>query len=219
MSYRGTDTMMLAKMNATLNKAGFDDAEIARGLRLKETGMNKLASMLRVSPQEASELLNQLITKLRDDLKTVEESYLSILGESSSRYGMEKDRLGNVTVRDSHTGKEVFLRGSAATAVLNAAKGHNEQDVLARALSESINEDAGEEDSYADEIRQDRGSYNFPWTYQRQQGTGTADYTGRGDTFKIKIVSIRDQDGEEIEADDAMTSALSSQAFKFIGHA
>lgn len=214
------DTMMLAKLNAILNKANFDDEEIARGLRLKDSGMTKLASMLRISPQDASELLNQLITKLRKDQKTVEESYQSILGESSSRYGMEKDRLGNVTVRDSHSGKEVFLRGSAATDVLNAVKRGNEQEVLAQALSESINEGAGDdEDSYADEIRQDRGSYNFPWTYERQQGTGTADYTGRGDSFKIKIVSIRDQSGEEIEADEAMTSALSSQAFKFIGHA
>lgn len=215
MSYAGTDNMTLAKMNAMLNKAGFDDAEIARGLRLKQSGMQKLSARLGVSEQEASQMLDQLINRLRDDAERVAESYRSIL--EGSRYGYERDRLGNVTVRDSHSGKEIFLRGATAAELLKAVKLGDEQQILAGYLTETVTEDAGEEDSYADEIKTDRGSYNFPWSFERQQGTGTAEYTGRGDSFKINLVSIRDQDGDEIDAEGPMRSALTNQAFKFIG--
>lgn len=216
MSYAGTDNMTLAKMNAMLNKAGFDDAEIARGLRLKRTGMQKLAVRLGVTEHEASQMLDQLINRLRDDEERVAESYRSIV--EGSRYGYERDRLGNVTVRDSHSGKEIFLRGATAAELLKAVKLGDEQEILAGYLTETVTENVGEEDdSYADEIKADRGSYNFPWTYERQQGTGTAEYSGRGDTFKIQLVSVRDAQGEEIEAEGPMKSALTNQAFKFIG--
>lgn len=207
--------MSLAKLNATLNKAGFDDAEIARGLRLKRTGMQKLSARLGVSEQEASEMLDRLINRLRDDQERVAESYRSIV--EGARYGYERDRLGNVTVRDSHSGKEIFLRGSSAAELLQAVKLGDEQGILAGYLAETISEDVDEEDSYEDEIKTDRGSYNFPWVYERSQGTGTAEYTGRGDTFKINLVSIRDADGEEINAQGPMRAALTNQAFKFIG--
>ena len=215
MSHYGTDNMTLAKLNAMLNKAGFDDAEIARGLRLKRTGMQKLAVRLGVSEQQASEMLNQLITKLRDDEERVAESYRAIV--EGSRYGYERDRLGNVTVRDSHSGKEIFLRGAPAAELLKAVKLGDEQSILAGYLVETVNEDVEEDDTYADEIKTDRGSYNFPWVYERQQGTGTAEYSGRGDTFKINLVSVRDQEGNEIDAEGPMRSSLTNQAFKFIG--
>ncbi len=215
MSYTGTDNMTLAKLNAMLNKAGFDDAEIARGLRLKQSGMHKLSVRLGVDEHKASQMLDQLINRLRYDAERVAENYRSIL--EGSRYGYERDRLGNVTVRDSHSGKEIFLRGATAAELLKAVKLGDEQDILAGYLTETVTEDAGEEDSYAEEIKTDRGSYNFPWSFERQQGTGTAEYTGRGDSFKINLVSVRDADGDEIDAEGPMRSALTNQAFKFIG--
>lgn len=216
MSYAGTDNMTLAKLNAMLNKAGFDDAEIARGLRLKTSGMQKLSQRLGVDVQEASHMLDQLITKLRDDENRLAENYRSMM--EGSRYGMERDRLGNVTVRDSHSGKEIFLRGATAAELLKAVKLGDEQEILAGYLTENVTEATDEEEeTYADEIKADRGSYNFPWVYERQQGTGTAEYTGRGDTFKIKLVSVRDAEGNEIDAVGPMQSSLTNQAFKFIG--
>lgn len=215
MSFGGTDNMTLAKMNAMLNKAGFDDAEIARGLRLKRSGMQKLAVRLGVSEQKASDMLDELISKLKDDQERIAENYRFVV--EGARYGYERDRLGNVTVRDSHSGEEVFLRGSKATQLLQAVKLGDEQEILAGYLSETINENEAEEDTYMEEIKSDRGSYNFPWVYERMQGTGTADYTGRGDSFKIKLVSVRDSEGNEIEVDGPMLSSLTNQAFKFIG--
>lgn len=215
------DPIKIIKLNRILNAAGFEDAEISRGIRMKKTGMAKLAIKLGVDETEANRLLNGLISKLRtaETTNSLEEEYNEAMG-ADVRYGFEKDRLGNLTVRDGHTGESVFIRGAEASELINALGVGNTQTILSRYFDGDLTEQAGlEDESYNAEISNDRGSYNFPWVYGDQQGIGTAEYIGSGDTFKVRLIYVMDSSGKAFEPDDKMRHSLTSQAFSFIGDA
>lgn len=215
------DPIKIIKLNRILNAAGFDDAEIGRGIRMKKTGMAKLANKLGVDENEANRILDGLISKLRkvDAANSLEEEYNEAMGDDV-RYGFEKDRLGNLTVRDGHTGQSVFIRGAEASELINALEVGDTQTILSRYFEDGLTEDAGfEDETYNEEINNDRGSYNFPWVYGDEQGIGTAEYRGSGDTFKVRLVYVRDSNGNEFEPDERMRQSLTSQAFSFIGDA
>lgn len=215
------DAIQIIKLNRILNAAGFGDAEISRGIRMKKTGMAKLAKKLGVDELEANRLLNSLISKLRtsETTNSLEEEYNEAMSEDV-RYGFEKDRLGNLTVRDGHTGESVFIRGAEASELINALGVGDTQTILSRYFEDGLTEQAGlEDETYNSEISNDRGSYNFPWVYGSEQGIGTAEYIGAGDTFKVRLVYVMDSSGKEFEPDDKMRHSLMSQAFSFIGDA
>ena len=210
------DMFVLDRLQKKLNDAGIDDHRIIAGVRLTTAGYHKLADAMGVSFREINNMINELIVKLRstDD---------PILNEDNGfeRFSYERDFMENVTIRDLDTGHETFLRGGEAAELLNALALHPEQEqtLLAYYMEDSLNESVVSEDdvdSYLPEIENNRGSYNFPWSLDdRRRGTATVEFSGNGE-MKLKLVSIRDEDGEEIGLDYNDVERLKEIAIDFI---
>lgn len=133
------------------------------------------------------------------------------------RFSYERDSTGNVTVRDSETGKERYLQGTKAASVLyKLDHGANEHDVLAPLLTEGLIDDNYDGD-FEQEISAKAGTYNFPWKYNGENGFATAFYRTDTDTPHLKLQSVRDVDGNEMDVDDSMEQDLLKQAHDFIG--
>ena len=140
------DAGILDRLQEILQKAGVDDDEIRVGVDLTNAGLQKVAARLGIGANEVPMLINSLTTRLRDEdaqsERAFESRYDSFMDEDlnadmtdvdSTRFGYEKDSAGNVTVRDSQSGKEVYLQGSQATELLNKLSQDpaSEQTILA----------------------------------------------------------------------------------------
>ena len=213
------DELTLDHLNSILNKAEIEDHEIIGGIELTHPGYQRLALRMGVDLETLQLMINSLMEKLRKEAHMY-ETYSQLLDEEDENFSYEKDWLGNVTVRNNETGDEVFLRGSEAAEMLKTLQSGiaDEQEILAQYMeSHPITEsDDLEDDSYEDELEITRGTYNFPWKTKTAHGTGTASYSGNDN---IKLVSIRDEEGDEIEATPELEAELKMQAVAFIGNA
>jgi hypothetical protein len=154
------------------------------------------------------------------------------LNESAhARYTYEDDFLHNVTIRDGKTGDENYFGGSEAMSLMDELEGlqydaPQAQEILGhwmhrmsvQAAGQALVEAAGRKQSnFASEIKNETGSYNFPWRIKGKFGTATAAYTGEDDDFRLKVVDVRDQNGEEMPMTPDFMKLLKSQALDFIG--
>jgi hypothetical protein len=184
-------------------------------------GMNKVAGQLGVSIDDVRVLLQTLRTQHREEnVEQIEESVI--------RYGYEADVLGTVSINDNQSGESVIVSGSEGANLLGrlemvAKDSEAEQSILRQFFSDNLSESAEAmaaiepgEVNFAAEIRNETGSFNFPWNLQGRSGTATAAYSGDGKGFKISVISIRDQNGEARDA-DAMRPEIRKQAIAFIG--
>jgi hypothetical protein len=196
------------------------DENLIGGVRLSQSGCEKVANRLGISAGEVNSLLQSLAGRLRDD-RVVETEMTEALG-SNERFSFERDLMKNVMVRDNRTGKSAFLRGSEAAALLNKlSAGADEQAVLSAyaPLMEGrktiVDED---EDSFHNEIHSSHGAYNFPWRVGDLRGHATARFKGRGPQMSVSLLSVRDDDGEEIEnVNEQLKQAIQERAVAFIG--
>ena len=78
-------------------------------------------------------------------------------------------------------------------------------------------EELDEDDSFHNEIHASHGAYNFPWKVGGEHGYATARYRGRGPKMAITILSIRDSEGEPMEANDDLKRIVHEQAVSYIG--
>ncbi len=78
-------------------------------------------------------------------------------------------------------------------------------------------DDPEDSDSYNSEINGDVGTYNFPWKVQDDFGTATVEYSGSPASPKLKLVSVRDSSGNEVEDLEKIESEIKKQAIGFIG--
>jgi hypothetical protein len=214
------NTIALDKLNTILNKGGCSDHSIIAGVRLTHRGYQKLALQMNVDLETVQFMVNQLMTKLRSEKESMSEDYEHFISEDNQRFSMEKDFLGNVTLRDDYSGDEKFLQGSEATEFLNDMGGSDDdQEIIAHYMQNSVTEEAIYEDdepTYDDELDNDYGTYNFPWKIGNQHGTGTMEYSGKG---RLKIVSARDDEGDEMELSNKLVASLTPIAIAFIGNA
>lgn len=204
--------------------AHIPDEAIANGATLSPSGFQKVAAKLGVSAEDVESLL----ASLRDRLASGDEK--PIMGESgAARYTWEHDGMGSVTVRDRETGGEYFYGGSKGFAILSAvedltAGGPDEQAFLAtycedENLTEEVAEASpDEDDDFMAEISADVSTFNFPWKQGDRFGTGTAEFRGNAQKFDVKVVDVRDQNGEPVN-DKAMNASLKDQAIDFIPRA
>jgi hypothetical protein len=212
------DIVTLDRLQKIMNNAGITDDEISRGIELSHLGYQRLAVQMNVNVSSLREMLNFLITRMRE-----EESSDTIMAEEyeelfdDQRYSYETDALGSVTIRDINSGKEIFLRGHEATIFLNAVKSDsvNDQLLMGTYMPDTLDESYQnlDEDSYANEIASNYGTYNFPWKFHEFSGTGTAEFSDNG----ISLVSVRDNDGDEMSIDDMERTEITKQAVEFIG--
>lgn len=213
---------IIDSLHDRLNAANMSDDLIRSGATLTERGFQKLAAQLDVSAAEIKALLGALRKKLSSPEPSV------ILGEDRApRYSWENDALGSVTIRDSHTGKTKLFSGSTGFSILKTVEGllagsPDEQVFLAGYCDEDptpIKENANPD--FVEEINASVSTFNFPWKLDSQFGTGTAQFSGDdqddGD-FEIKVVDIRDQNGEQID-DQALRDKVREQAIRYIPNA
>lgn len=137
-------------------------------------------------------------------------------GGSQERYSYEPDALGSVTVRDAATGRSKFVQGAQATDLLTrlGAQGANRQAIIAPLVEKAL-PDA--KDSFSSEIKAKSGTYNFQWQLGAQHGLGTVMFDA-SDGPHMKLVDVRDSDGNEIDANPAMHGQLMKQARTFLGN-
>jgi hypothetical protein len=222
-------TLTLDRLNTIMNKGGIDDHSIMQGIELRHVGYQKLARIMGVTVKEISQMINELIVKLRADQKLMAEEYDSLLDEDTDdKFTYEKDFLGNMTLRDSETGDEVYLQGTTAAELSRALSGDldhaDKQELLAHYMDNShaegiTEEDEPQEKSYEPEIDGGRGTYNFPWKLKNLHGTATVEYSASGGKPVIDLVSVRDASGDEMDTNPAFEAALKQQAVAFIGDA
>lgn len=221
------------------------DVEIKQGIKLSAEGRQKVAAKMGISDHAVDALLNALTQNLHDAEQSDEDMLLSdyyttmdeaedpgVADDTSlegnerpfeegavletSRFSIEPDLLGNVTVRDSQTGKERFVQGSAASQILAQIEHGADPDQLLAPLVEKASRSRVD---FKAEIKAPAGTYNFPWQYQADHGLATAFYRTDVDTPQLRIDSVRDQKGDEIdEVDPQLHAALLTQAQAFIGH-
>jgi hypothetical protein len=204
----------LDTLRGLLNSIGVEDDRIARGVELQPSGYAKIAGTMGIHQKDVVRMIAFLRTDLQDDEEQLDES-------EDPRFTYEKDIIGNVTVRDTITGKEEYIQGEPASQLLNRLKsGTDEQQLLSlyfkdepHELHEDDNLFSPSDDNFEDEINSKSGSYNFPWNIGDEHGTATATYTDDG---KIKVVSLRDEEGHELQMDPAIKDQILQQAISFI---
>lgn len=205
------------RLQTILNNAKVSDDEIRGGIKLADSGYQKVSAQLGTTPEEVKSLLNTLIAQLRED-------HESEMNESThSSYTHESDFLGNLTIRNTRTGLEKYFTGSEAAHLIKSLRAvrvdsREEQLILSRACKNRVHESEETSDGFMDEIKNDAGSYNFPWSVDGEHGTATAAYRANNKTFDISIVSIRDMYGEEIDVGTYTEEQIGKQAKSFIGN-
>jgi hypothetical protein len=214
----------VVRLQELLNAARVSDDEIRGGIRLSPGGLEKLASRLGTSSEEVKRLISDLTKRLQDehdhDVTVVYE------GEGEVRFVYEADFLGNLTVRDTKTGEDHYLAGSDSAHVIKTLRateaGSQAEQALLRRIAadvttQPLEEDGEVADDFVSELKNDAGSYNFPWNVNGHNGTGTAAYRANAKEFKLEVVSIRDSRGDEIEVGETTRQAITKQARDFIG--
>lgn len=202
------------------------DEAIANGATLSPGGFEKAAAKMGISAEEVEALLDTLRTKLNGD------DDRAIMGEDTSaspRYSWEHDGLGSVTVRDGTTGEDFFYGGSKGFAILSGVEelsvgSPTEQAFLALyCVKKKVNEAVMDEDEideeevdFLGEISAEVSTFNFPWKTDKDFGTGTAEFRGDPEHVKVRVVDIRDRNGEHIRADKSLKDSLRDQAIDFI---
>lgn len=226
---------MIDRLHDLLHGAGVGDPEIKLGIQLTPEGVHKIAARLGNGPDEVTMLLASLKQELSDQEENsdVAESYRQFMetempdtahpfkvaaDEDDEHFSAETDYLGDVTVRSSKRAKEKYFQGSQAasiTAKLKSADDETKADVL-RPL---IEDDLESGTNFRNEIMSDSGTYNFPWKLDGHTGFGTVLYSTAGDHPQLKLISVRDGAGDDVDINAQVHKELLLQAEGFIGDA
>lgn len=229
----------LDQLQQMLNKIGVSDQQIRGGVPLQQTAKSRLAARLGIGPKEVDIYINTLAQKLKKEQGEQEDNelldslreqyYREVVREAGQprrpfvaedRYSYEPDALGSVTVRDATSGKEKFIQGAAASNLLGQlqANGSNKDAILAPLVERaSSGLDDGPDKPFSDEINADSGAYNFLWKLHGQHGMGTVMFHAKQSPM-LKLVDVRDADGDEIDVEPRMRRELLRQAQDFLGN-
>jgi hypothetical protein len=191
-----TQRTKIDELKALLKKANVTDDHMARGVRLTQNGLKRAAHILEVDEAEVQNLLNSLRASLN---------------ESSNQYVYETDYMGNVTLRDTISGKDVFLRGDDAFDLIKELKANpSKQDILISPYFDQLFEDINT--SSEKEFSDSKGTYNFP----HRGMFVTASYGIEGKEFVISIIGMTDHNGEDVPLTQNMKKELLPLAKKWI---
>jgi hypothetical protein len=172
-------------------------------VRLLPRGIDKLSRKLGVTQDELSRMLADLSRKLKDELKPTGLPADPGICEDDERYSFEADFMGNVTLRDTKTGKTRYLQGDDGQKFLHEIDrvGNNYQPLIQPYFDERLVEFV-EEDVASDEMGNTGGTYNFPFN----GNFACARFWLAGTKPMVEVVSVVDADGEELPL-DARTKA------------
>jgi hypothetical protein len=87
---------------------------------------------------------------------------------------------------------------------------------MQKSVGESANKTQPLAEGFTDEIASNSGSYNFPWKVAGQSGFGTMQYSVVSGKPSMRLISVRDTKGDDLDADKQMRHQLLIQARNFI---
>lgn len=214
------------RLREILNAARISDDEIRGGVRLSASGISKISSRLNTTDDEVKHLITKLVTKVRAEHR---QDVTPVFESDNIRFSYESDFLGNLTVRDGQTGEEHHVTGSDSAHIIKALSlcapdSEAEQALLRKIFTDGHaetleeGEDDGVSDGFMAELKNDAGSYNFPWKAEGHHGTGTAAYRATNKEFDLTVVSIRDEYGDETDVSPKTKNEIIAQAKAFIGN-
>jgi len=179
------------------------DKHLQRGVRLTKSGTTKVAAHFGIEEKDVQTMLNALSAETAKENVTEE-------AEIENRYTYEGDLLGNLTVRDSEQGDELFLRGDTAFKLrkLLALHPDRQQQLIAPFFNTGETLIEGNETS----TPTDGGTFNFPYRGK----FATAKYGMRDGKFFLKVISLRDDLDEETEITPEMQKQLDAVAMTWI---
>lgn len=184
-----------------LNNINVDDDMISRGVNLTDNGKEKLARHFNCSLVDIDDMINELVMKLKNERKP---------DPIQERFSYGADFMGNVILYDSVSGKEKSLEGYDAITFMKELNFLGEQDCIKEHF------DITESDGMFDELSGTRsGTYNFPY----KKYFGTARYSMKNGDFNLDIISLRDNEGEEVDIDNFDIVDINNVAMKYIEEA
>lgn len=189
----------LEELYNLLRKANVTDKHISRGVRLTTQGEKKIAERFKIPLDTVPDMLLALTKQI------------GAFAEDSPRFTYEKDYLGNLTIRDSKTGKSRFIQGDSAFALDDELSAHpdKEQEIIGKQFGiEILNEGEDEE-----AIVSDKGSFNFPFRGKFATAVFGLDASGK---FRHEVVSLRDEQDNEVELTDSEKDELNQVALRWI---
>lgn len=184
------------------SRFGYQDDSIGN-VTINDT---KTGKSVFLTGSEAATLLNKLFRKpedtqqiLSDYEPLMEDECWSAAGEQKSKQSMSQNIKEKPSEKSKVNKKEVPF------------------DKTIKVSKSRVKAILGEDSAFKKEIDAEDGTYNFPWKINGRIGTGTASFTLVDDKPKISIVSVRDEDGNEIS--DYNDETIINQAKKFIPEA
>lgn len=156
--------------------------------------------------------------------ESAEESQLDHLHDLLNKAGINDDEiLSGLTMTPRGYAKVAAAMGIGKNDVqplidslITSLKGENANDVLLNELRKGLEDQSF---SFMDEINNDVGTMEFPFTLGDKTGFGTAAYKGDDANFYIKVISAYDESGNIIHLTDDEKKQLKQQAINFIGDA
>lgn len=197
----------LSQLRKMLSAVNVSDEHMSRRINLTPKGQSVVSKNLGVPLDCVPDMLVALSNHVRQDLF-----------EDEDRYGYETDAIGHVTLRDAKTGDERFIRGTQAFRLKATLEADPEgvQDVIAKYFEgEALMELA---DSKADDDDYDigtnkGGTFNFPY---RGKFATARFWTNSSNEFKVKVIGLTDNSGEEVEIPAGEVKALDEIAMKWV---
>lgn len=183
------------------DKTNLTDDYISRGVRLTATGNAWVAREYQIDINEVPAMLAAVSQMVAGDLK-----------EDSERFSYEADYMGNLTLRDAESGKDIFLQGDEAFELAGKLESHPgvEQRLIAPYFGgETLNESEVEAASVAPD---DAGTFNFPY----KDGLASARFWIEDGDRKVKAVSFRKNDTHmEVDITPDLQNKLDTVAMKW----
>lgn len=191
----------LETLRAQFRKANISDDMVARRPRLTEKGTHLLCQMLDCSEEELRALIDQLAQEVEAELAN-QGGVIALNEFAENRYSYELDFMGNIGLRDSKTGKTLYIQGDNAFKLTREIERiyPDYQELLAPYFDEVLREFT--EEQVRGDTGNTGGTYNFPYN---GMFACARFYLDAGKPV-VEVISLVDAQGEEIPM-DAQTKA------------
>lgn len=195
------DKADLDELHQLLNRANVTDDYIRRGVRLTGAGTEKVAVRFGINPNDVPQMLSAL------------SAQMAHLKEDAPRFTHEADYMGNITLRDSKSGKSRFFQGDEAFRINDelSANPDKEQDIISPYFDEEVLEESIDEEP-TDDLT-DKGTFNFPYRGKFATAVYGLDSAHK---FILKVISLRDQEDTEVEITPELQAELDRVALTWV---
>lgn len=188
----------LSELRDMLNGVNVTDDHLSRGVQLTATGIEKVAKRFGVATNRVSAMLSACAAMVKSDLD-----------ETTDRFAYEADYMGNLTLRDVQSGKEIYLHGDEAFELGSKLTANPEREEML--IGEYFNGQP-----LMETPSENSNTYDFPY----RGGLATVRFGLDGERkFQLEVIKLRDRQGNELPIDDSNRDQLDALAMKWVDKA